>query len=139
MVNLETRLSAHFHAIAQQTAKGHGSLLRPNRSHQMIQPTLATNALKPETHSTLPKVSAPRIATEIPSFDELPDSALARQSQLVRDPKHPTRPTPLPFSPATFWRKVKDGTFPKPVKLSARITAWRVGDVREWIAAQGAE
>jgi prophage regulatory protein len=82
---------------------------------------------------------AERAPSTMPSFDDLPDSALARQSQLVRDPKHPTRPTPLPFSPATFWRKVKDGTFPKPVKLGARITAWRVGDVRAWIAAQAAE
>ncbi|GAA4417834.1 helix-turn-helix transcriptional regulator [Acidovorax lacteus] len=105
----------------------------------MTKPTQATNALAPETHSPLPKVSNARLETAIPSFDDLPDSALARQSQLVRDPKYPARPTPLPFSPATFWRKVKDGTFPQPVKLGARITAWRVGDVRRWIAAQGAE
>ena len=32
--------------------------------------------------------------------------------------------TLVPFSPATLWRKVKDGTFVKPTKLSTRITAW---------------
>lgn len=79
---------------------------------------------------------AQRHAAASPNFDELPDSALVRQAQLVRDPKHPTRPAPLPFSPATFWRKVKEGAFPKPVKLGERITAWRVGDVRAWIEAQ---
>jgi prophage regulatory protein len=29
---------------------------------------------------------------------------------------------------------VKDGRFPKPVKLGPRITAWRVEDIRELIA-----
>ncbi|WP_083844240.1 helix-turn-helix transcriptional regulator [Pseudogulbenkiania sp. NH8B] len=72
----------------------------------------------------------------LPSFDSLPDSAFVRESQLVRSPKRPGAPTPLPFSAPTLWRKVKDGTFPSPVKLSRRITAWSVGSVRAWIAAQ---
>lgn len=93
-------------------------------------------ARKRHTSAMEPEVAAVHYKAEIPSFDELPDSALVRQSQLVRDPKHPTRPTPLPFSPATFWRRNREGTFPKPVKLGERITAWRVGDVRAWIAAQ---
>jgi len=38
----------------------------------------------------------------------------------------------IPFSPATLWRKVKDGSFPKPIKLSNQITAWRVEDLRNW-------
>lgn len=99
----------------------------------MNKPTQASNR---QTKTTMPEVV--RSAAVIPSFDELPDSALVRQAQLVRDPKHPARPTPLPFSPATFWRRVKDGSFPKPVKLGERITCWRVGDVRAWLAAQAA-
>lgn len=98
-----------------------------------------TQATQPKARKRQPQASMPEVARStaaIPSFDELPDSALVRQSQLVRDPKHLTRPTPLPFSPATFWRRVKDGTFPKPVKLGERITCWRVGEVRAWIAAQ---
>ncbi len=45
----------------------------------------------------------------------------------------------LPISRATVWRKVKAGTFPKPVKLSSNITAWKVADVRAWMedAAHG--
>jgi prophage regulatory protein len=46
-----------------------------------------------------------------------------RQSQLI--------PSIFPFSSATLWRKVKAGTFPKPVKLGPRITAWRVEDIRD--------
>ena len=44
--------------------------------------------------------------------------------------------TLVPFSPATLWRKVKAGTFVKPVKLSARITAWNRANVYEWLNAQ---
>ena len=76
-------------------------------------------------------------AAAIPNFDELPDSALLRLSQLVRHPKHPTRPVLLPFSAATFWRRVRnDPAFPQPVNLGGRITAFRAGDVRAWIATQ---
>ena len=104
----------------------------------MTTATLAPKARKKQTHDGTPQVAAQRATVAIPSFDELPDSALVRKSQLVRDHKHPTRPTPLPFSSATFWRKVKEGAFPKPVKLGERITAWRVADVRAWINAQAA-
>ena len=64
-------------------------------------------------------------------FDALPASAFVREAELVR-----TRNNPLgllPFSKPTLWRKVKAGTFPTPMKLSARVTAWRVSDVREWM------
>ncbi len=69
-------------------------------------------------------------------FDNLPDSAFIRESQLVQSPKRPGIPAPLPFSAPTLWRKVKAGTFPKPVKLSQRVTAWHIGAIRAWIAAQ---
>lgn len=44
--------------------------------------------------------------------------------------------TLVPFSPATLWRKVKDGTFVKPTKLSTRITAWNRTQVIEWLKQQ---
>ena len=69
-------------------------------------------------------------------FDALSDSAFIRESQLVQSPQRPDTPAPLPFSAPTLWRKVKAGTFPKPIKLSERVTAWQVGAVRAWIAAQ---
>ena len=40
----------------------------------------------------------------------------------------------LPISRATLWRKVKDGTFPQPVKLSEHTTAWPTKEVCKWIA-----
>ncbi len=63
-------------------------------------------------------------------FDKLPQSGFIRQAQLI--------PDLIPFSPATLWRKVKDGTFPVPIKLSARVTAWRVEDVRAWMQSRTA-
>ncbi|MDO8774299.1 MAG: AlpA family phage regulatory protein [Burkholderiaceae bacterium] len=81
-------------------------------------------------------MQAKRPAAGTPSFDTLPDSAFIREAQLVPSPSRPGWPVPLPFSGPTLWRKVKAGTFPKPLKLSERITAWRVGDVRAWINTQ---
>jgi predicted DNA-binding transcriptional regulator AlpA len=70
-------------------------------------------------------------------FDSLPNSAWVRESQLVRSPKNADSVVaPLPFSAPTLWRKVAAGTFPKPCKLSDRVTAWNVGQVREWLSAQ---
>lgn len=37
------------------------------------------------------------------------------------------------FSAPTLWRKVKAGTFPKPIKLGANMTAWRVEEVHKWM------
>jgi predicted DNA-binding transcriptional regulator AlpA len=41
----------------------------------------------------------------------------------------------IPFSASTVWRKVKSGAFPKPIKLSKEITAWRCDDVIAWMEA----
>jgi len=42
----------------------------------------------------------------------LPELGFIRQAQLI--------PAIVPFSNATLWRKVKDGSFPAPEALSAR-------------------
>jgi predicted DNA-binding transcriptional regulator AlpA len=62
------------------------------------------------------------------TFGTLPTTGFVRQYQLI--------PMIVPFSSATLWRKVVRGEFPRPVKLSARITAWRVEDVRAWMASR---
>lgn len=92
--------------------------------------------------STKPTAPAPVATTSTPTqsvFDSLPDSAWLRESQLVRSPKNPdSAVAPLPFSAPTLWRMVKAGRFPAPCKLSARVTAWKCSQVREWMAAQAA-
>lgn len=42
-----------------------------------------------------------------------------------------------PFARSTMWRRIKQGTFPAPIKLSERVTVWRYEDVMAWVAAQG--
>jgi prophage regulatory protein len=59
------------------------------------------------------------------NFDELPDSAFIRLNHLISTGV-------IPFSASTIWRKVKNGQFPTPTKISANITAWNVGAVRRW-------
>lgn len=61
------------------------------------------------------------------SFVGLPDEALLREREIL---------PLLPWSSPTLWRRVKAGTFPKPIRLEGRITAWRWGDVRDWLTAQ---
>jgi len=57
-------------------------------------------------------------------LSELPKTGYIRQSQLLEI---------IPFSSATLWRKVNAKTFPARVKLSPRVTAWRVEDIRAWL------
>ena len=59
------------------------------------------------------------------SIDSLSDDALLRQAELYSCKI-------IPYSPSTLWRKVGKGKFPSPIKVSDGVTAWRVGDIREW-------
>jgi prophage regulatory protein len=36
------------------------------------------------------------------------------------------------FSPSTLHRKIKDGSFPSPVKVGERVVAWRKADLIAW-------
>lgn len=47
----------------------------------------------------------------------------------------------IPVSTSTWWKGVREGVYPQPVKLSPRTTAWRVEEIRELItklSTQGA-
>lgn len=63
----------------------------------------------------------------MPDFTDLPDTGFLRLSSILA-PRGP-----IPVSKSTWWAGIKDGRFPKPVKLGARITVWRVDDVRRLI------
>ena len=73
----------------------------------------------------------------ITAIGSLPAFGYVRLAQLVLDPNKPERPAVVPVSRATLWRWVKAGAFPSPVKLSDRVTAWRVDDIRTWILDHG--
>ena len=64
------------------------------------------------------------MATETKTtFDNLPDTGLVRQSQII--------PDVIPVSSATWWRGVKSGRYPQPLKLSERVTVWKVCEIRK--------
>ena len=44
----------------------------------------------------------------------------------------------IPISRTTLWRWVRQGTFPRPVKLSNAVTVWKAGKVQAWIDMPGA-
>jgi predicted DNA-binding transcriptional regulator AlpA len=47
----------------------------------------------------------------------------------------------IPVSAATWWRGIKDGRYPKPVKLGPRMTCWLTSDIQALIdrLAQGVD
>lgn len=45
----------------------------------------------------------------------------------------PGLPALVPVSASTLWQWVRDGKFPKPVKLGPRVTAWKVEVVRAYL------
>lgn len=51
----------------------------------------------------------------------------------------PARQGLLPMGETTIWDKVRSGEFPKPVKLSERVTVWRLSDVQAWMKSKGME
>ena len=57
----------------------------------------------------------------------LPDTGFMRINQILAPAG------PIPVSKSTWWAGVKDGRFPKPLKLGARVTVWRVEDICELI------
>lgn len=79
-----------------------------------------------------PEDRATRSSTLL-AFDALSGNAFVREAEMVRTESNPTGL--LPFSSHTLWRKVREGSFPHPLKLAPRVTAWRVSDVRSWMEA----
>ena len=43
----------------------------------------------------------------------------------------------IPIGKSTLWSRVKDGTFPRPVKLSPRVTVWNAEEVYQFIQDNG--
>lgn len=48
----------------------------------------------------------------------------------------PERTGLLPVTEKTIWTWVREGKFPKPLKLSSNVTVWRMSEVEAWIEEQ---
>lgn len=59
--------------------------------------------------------------------DLLPQTGFIRLSTVLKV---------IPVSKSTWWAGIKTGRFPQSVKLSKRITAWRVEDIQQLIAQE---
>lgn len=51
----------------------------------------------------------------------------------------PSKPGKLPVSPATIWRWVREGKFPKPFKLGHSVTVWDLASVEAFMAQRAKE
>ncbi|TYC61337.1 AlpA family phage regulatory protein [Zoogloea oleivorans] len=78
--------------------------------------------------------SAPPAGAAIPSalanFGGLPDAAYVRLPTMQAIYGGVSGPT--------IWRWAAAGAIPSPVRLSGRVTAWRVGDIRADLARRAA-
>lgn len=59
--------------------------------------------------------------SKIPEIQELPETGLLRIKQVLRF---------VPVSRSNWWQGVKEGRYPKPLKLSERVTCWKAVDIR---------
>jgi predicted DNA-binding transcriptional regulator AlpA len=77
-------------------------------------------------HAPAPQAGTSVLPDSLTNFDFLPDSANVRQ---------PVVEALYGRSSATVWRRVKDGRIPAPRKVSERVTAWNVGELRRALAS----
>lgn len=69
-------------------------------------------------------------------IEKLPETGFLRLPQIIGNKKQGIPPI-IPIGRSTWWHGVKTGRFPKPIKISAGITVWRVEDIRKLIESDG--
>lgn len=62
----------------------------------------------------------------------LPETGYLRILQIIGDRRRDL-PAIIPVSRSTWYAGISDGRFPQLVKLSERIAAWRVEDIKKLI------
>lgn len=66
----------------------------------------------------------PPVPLMLSAFDELPESAFVSVNIVC---------ALFGCSPATVWRRARDGALPSPHKLGKRTTRWNVGELRSYL------
>lgn len=61
---------------------------------------------------------------------DLPPEGFSRLPEVLRR---------IPISRTRFYNGIKRGEFPRPVKISANVSAWRNSDILDLIARLGSE
>lgn len=62
--------------------------------------------------------------SKLQEIQELPKVGLLRIKDVLRF---------VPVSRSGWWAGVRSGKFPRPVKLSERVTCWRAADIRDLV------
>lgn len=64
----------------------------------------------------------------------LPETGYLRLYQILGNRKaKPPIPPIIPIGKTAWWKGVKTGKYPKPLKLGPQTTVWRVEDIRQLI------
>jgi len=66
----------------------------------------------------------------------LPETGFLRAWQIVGDVKRGAPPL-IPISRSAWFLGVRNGRYPKGIKLSERTTVWRIEDIRKLIMDYG--
>lgn len=89
-------------------------------------------------HAERLSIALVQLRPERTVMQELPQVGYLRLSQIIGDPKrNPPLPPIIPVGKSTWWQGVRDGRFPKPVKIGPKTTAWRVADIRALVDVLG--
>jgi prophage regulatory protein len=59
-----------------------------------------------------------------PPIDQLPPGGLLRR---------PWEHAGVPLKRSEVYRRASAGTFPAPLKIGPRASAWRIGELQEWL------
>ncbi len=60
------------------------------------------------------------MSSSILTYADLPETGFLRIQQVLRF---------IPVGKSSWWKGVKEGKYPKPIKLGPRTTAWRAEDI----------
>jgi prophage regulatory protein len=68
------------------------------------------------------------------TINPIPSTGFLRLRQILGDPNaEPPLPAIIPIGRTSWWAGVKNGSYPKPLKLGPGTTVWRVEDIRALI------
>lgn len=69
---------------------------------------------------------------------DFPKEGLVRIDLICGDPKKGI-PAFLPIGRTSFWKGVRSGKYPKPIKLGERTTCWRAEEIRALVNREKAD
>ena len=97
---------------------------RSARHFRQTAKKVAGNLIKKEEYNMTHRNVSEKIGTEQDNSRNCQDIRLLRKVEVMKM-------TGLPLS--TMYAYIKRGTFPSPVKIGPRSSAWRIEEVKQWV------